>query len=110
MNTGEMLKFGKNAMDMAQASFGAWTKNTQAIATEVAGYSKKSFDDSSAAWEKLMSAKTLGSVVELQSEYLKASYDDFVARSTKLGELYTDLAREACKPFEGATVKASSME
>jgi phasin family protein len=110
MNTDQMQKFGKNAVDMAQQSFGAWTRNAQAIASEVAGYSKKSFEDSSAAWEKLIGAKTLGSAVEVQSEYLKSSYEDFVARSTKLGELYAGLAKEAYKPFEGVTAKASSME
>ena len=110
MNTDQMQKFGKDAMDMAQASFGAWTKNAQAIASEVADYSKKSFEDSSAAWEKLMGAKTVESAMEVQSEYLKSSYEDFVAQSTKLGELYADLAKEAYKPFEGVMAKASSME
>jgi len=110
MNTDQMQKFGKNAEGMAQAPFGAWTKNAQAIASEVAGYSKKSFEDSSAVWEKLMGAKTLGSAVEVQSEYLKSSYEDFVAQSTKLGELHAGLAKEAYTPFEGAMAKASSME
>jgi hypothetical protein len=109
MNTDRMQKFGKNAVDMAQASFGAWTKNAQAIASEVTGCSKKSFADSGAAWEKFMGAKTLGSAVEVQSEYLKSSYEDFVAQSTK-GELYTGLAKDAYKPFEGMTAKASSTE
>ena len=46
MTTDQMQKFGKDSMDMAMASFGAWTKNAQAIATEVADYSKKSFEGS----------------------------------------------------------------
>ncbi len=110
MNNDQMQKFGKGAMDMAQASFGAWTKNAQPIASEVADCSKKSFEDSSAAWEKLIGAKTLESAMEVQSEYLKSSYEDFVARSIKLGELYADLAKEAYKPFEGVMAKGSSVE
>ncbi len=46
MTTDQMNKFGKDSMDMAMTSFGAWTKNAQAIASEVAEYSKKSFEDS----------------------------------------------------------------
>jgi len=106
MNTDQMQKMSKDSMDMAMASFGTWTKNAQAIATEVADYSKKSFEGSAAAWEKLMGAKSLEKAMEVQSEYLKSSYEDFVAQSTKLGELYTGLAKEAYKPFEGVMAKA----
>lgn len=107
MNTDQMQKFGKGAMDMAQASFDALTKNAQAIASEVADYSKRSLEDSSAAWERLLRAKTLEAALDVQSEYLKSSYEDFVAQSTKLGELYAGLAKEAYRPFEGAMAKAS---
>ena len=100
MNTDHMQKLGKDGMDMTMASFGAWTKNAQAIASEVADYSKKSFEASAAAWEKLTGAKSLEKAMEVQSEYLKSSYADFVAQSTKLGELYADLAKESYKPFE----------
>jgi len=110
MNTDQMQKMSKDSMDMAMASFGAWTKNAQAIATEVADYSKKSFEGSAAAWEKLMGAKSLEKAMEVQSEYLKSSYEDFVAQSTKLSELYTDLAKEAYKPFEGVMAQASGMK
>ncbi len=110
MNTEQMQKMSKDSMDMAMASFGAWSKNAQAIATEVADYSKKSFEGSAAAWEKLMGAKSLEKAMEVQNEYLKSSYEDFVAQSTKLSELYTDLAKEAYKPFEGVMAKASGMK
>jgi phasin family protein len=107
MNTDQMQKFGKDGMEMAMASFGAWTKNAQAIASEVAGFSKKSFEGSTAAMEKLMGAKSLETAMEVQSEYLKLAYEDFVAQSTKLGELYADFAKEAYKPFEGVMAKAA---
>ncbi len=106
MNPDQMQKMSKDSMDMAMASFGTWSKNAQAIATEVADYSKKSFEGSAAAWEKLLGAKSLEKAMEVQSEYLKSSYEDFVAQSTKLSELYADLAKEAYKPFEGVMAKA----
>jgi hypothetical protein len=37
----QMNKFGKDSMDVALNSFGAWSKNAQALASEVADYSKK---------------------------------------------------------------------
>jgi phasin family protein len=105
MSTDPMQKFGKDSMDMAMATFGAWTKNAQAIATEFADYSKKSIEDSTAALEKLMRAKNLEAAMAVQSEYLKSSYEGFVAQSAKIGEMCAGLAKETYKPFEGVMGK-----
>jgi phasin family protein len=110
MTTEEMQKFGKDSMDMALTSLGAWAKGAQAIAVEVVDYSKKSVEGSAAAWEKLMGVKSLEKAMEVQTEYLKSSYEDFVAEATRLGELYVDLAKETYKPLEGALAKASAMK
>jgi phasin family protein len=107
MTTEDIQKFSKQSMDTAMTSFGVWTKGAQAIATEVADYSKKSIEGSAAAWEKLAGAKSLEKAIEVQSEYVKSSYQDFVAEATKLGELYADFAKEIYKPFEGALAKAT---
>src|ERR1700758_4982467 len=80
--------FGKEGMDMAMSSFGMWSKSAQAIAAEIVDYSKKSVEDSAAAWEKLLGAKTPEKAMEEESQYLKSSYEDFIAEATKLGELY----------------------
>jgi phasin family protein len=110
MTTEEMQKMGKDSMESMMSSLGAWTKNAQAIAAEITDYSKKSVEDSAAAWERLLGAKTLEKAVEIQSDYLKSSYEDFVAEATKLGELYADFAKDAYKPFEGALARASEMK
>ena len=110
MTNEEMQKFGKDSMEVAMSSFGLWTKNAQAIAAEVVDYSKKSVEGSTAAWEKLMGAKSIEKAMEVQTEYLKSSYQDFVAEATKLGELYTDLAKETYKPFESAIAKVTTMK
>jgi phasin family protein len=105
VSTDPMQKFGKEGMDMAMKVFGAWSRNAQAIATEVADYSKKSFEDSAVAFQKLLSAKSLEKAMEVQSEYLQSSYEELVAESAKIGELYADLAREAYKPFDSVLMK-----
>jgi phasin family protein len=110
MTSDEMNKLGKDSMDVAMNSFGAWSKSGQAIVAEVVDYSKKSVEGSAAAWEKLLGAKSLEKVMEVQTDYLKSSYEGFVAEATKLGELYADFAKEAYKPFESAYAKASAMK
>lgn len=97
---------GKENVDSALKSFGALSKGTQAIAVEVVDYSKKSFEDSTAAVEKLFGIKTLDKAIELQTEYAKTAYEGFVAEASKIGEMYANLAKEAYKPFETLMAKA----
>jgi hypothetical protein len=52
--------------------------------------------------------KSLDKVIEVQSEYAKAVYEDCTAQATKLGELYVNLAKEAFKAYEGQVAKTSS--
>src|SRR5436309_11951631 len=107
-NFEDFQKLGKDNVDVAMKQLGTVSKGWQAIATEFADYSKKSFEDGRAAMEKLFGAKLLEKAIEVQSEYAKTSYEGFVAQATKLGELYTDLAKETYKLYEGLLSKVSA--
>jgi hypothetical protein len=104
----DVQQFGKESMDATLKSFGAFTKNAQAIAIEIADYNKKVFEQGTIAAEKLIGAKSLDKAIEVQSDYVKSSYEGFVAEATKLGELYADLAKEAYKPFETQFAKSTA--
>jgi hypothetical protein len=84
------------------ASVKVFNNKILAIAAEVTDYSKQSLDKRLAFVEKLLGAKSLDSMIRIQSEYAKTSIESFVAESTKLGELYSDLAKVAFKPVEVA--------
>ena len=81
---------------------------TSSIAVEMADYSKRVFEQNAAAAEKLIGAKSLEKAFEVQSDYVKSSYEGFVAQATRLGELYVDLAKESYKPFESQFGKLAS--
>ena len=102
----DFQKLAKDNAETAQKAFGSLSKGLQTIATEITDYSKKSFEEGSAALEQLAGAKTLDKVVEIQSGYAKKAYEGFVAQSTKVGELYVDLAKDMAKPFESLMPKA----
>ena len=104
-NIESMQKFGKDQMDAATAATAALTKGLQTIAAEATDYSKKSFETSSAHFEKLIATKTPDAAFQLQSDYAKSAYEGFVAQATKMGELYTNFAKEAFKPVETAFAK-----
>jgi hypothetical protein len=106
-NFDDFQKLGKDNMDVAMKQFGTVSKGWQAIATEFADFSKKSFEEGSATLEKLIGAKSVEKAIEIQTAYAKSSYEAFVAEATKMGELYSDLAKESYKPFEGMVAKVA---
>jgi hypothetical protein len=105
-NFEDLQQVGKENVEVALKSFGTLSKGGQAIAVEVADYSKKAFEDGTAALEKLFGVKSVEKAIELQTDYAKTAYEGFVAEATKLGELYADLAKESYKPFETILAKA----
>jgi phasin family protein len=98
----------KENVEVAMKSAETMSKGAQAIATEMADYSKKSFEDGSAMLEKLFGVKSLEKAIELQTEFAKSSYEGFVAKATKISEMYAGLAKEGYKPFEAMMAKAKA--
>ena len=105
-NFEDLQQVSKDNMDQALKCWGAVSKSTQAIAVEMADYSKKAFEDGTAAIEKLFGVKSVDKAIEVQTEYAKTAYEGFMAEASKIGELYADLAKETYKPFETLMAKA----
>jgi hypothetical protein len=101
----EFQKVGKDGFDATVRSFGEINKGFQAIAAEITDYSKKAFEDGTRAFEQLIGAKTIEQAMEIQSQYAKKAYDNYVAEMSKLGEMYVGLAKDAYKPVEVALSK-----
>ncbi|HXY58267.1 MAG TPA: phasin family protein [Methylocystis sp.] len=103
-------QYGKDQFEAVSAAAAAFTKGWQGIATEATDYSKKSFEKTRLLAEKLAGVTKLDEAIALQTEYAKSSYEDFVAETTKFGELYTALAKDVFKPVETALKAASPAE
>ena len=101
----DVQKLMKDNMDSAMKSVGFVSKSVQALAVEATDYSKKSVEDGSRYVEQLMGVKSLDAMVEVQTEYLKKSYEGAVGQMTKMTEMYMDLAKEMAKPYEGISAK-----
>lgn len=98
-------KLGKDNVDATLKTFGAVSQGAQAIAVEATDFAKKSFEQGTATLEKLVGAKSLDKAVEIHTDYVRSAYEGFVAQSTKMGELYANLAKNAFKPLEGLVAK-----
>ncbi|MCO4054721.1 MAG: phasin family protein [Bosea sp.] len=100
-------KTGKENVDAALKSFGAASKGLQTIAVESSDFAKKSFEQGTAVIEKLVAVKTIDKAFEIQADYAKSAYESFVAQTTKMGEIYTAMAKDAFKPFEAVIAKVA---
>ena len=101
-NLQDFQKFGQINVDSAMKMYGDWNKGWQAIAAEMSDYSKRAFEDGTATFEKLLSAKSLEQAFEIQTTYAKRAYDEYMHQMTKLGAMYTSLAKDAYRPVEKA--------
>ena len=106
MNFDEFQKLGQSNMDAAMKMFGEWNKGWQAIAAEMSDYTKRSFEEGTATFEKLLSAKSVEQAMEIQSGYARRAYDGYLHQMSKIGGLYAEWAKEAYKPVEKALQNA----
>jgi phasin family protein len=101
----DIQSYGKEHLETVVASATTVQNGLQAIASAYGDYTKKSFEDTKSFVEKLSGVKSLDKAIEVQTEFTKSAYETFVAESQKIAGLYTDLAKQAYKPFEGLVAK-----
>ena len=107
----QLSKFtGKNPTPIGVAERKQMMKNfedVQKMSKESMDATMKSFEEGTRVFEKILGAKSIDKVLEIQTDYAKTAYEGFVAQATKIGELYADFAKETYKPFESYMVKVA---
>ena len=101
----DIQSYGKEHLESVAASASNLQSGVQAIATAYGDYAKKSFEDTKSFVEKLSGVKSLDKAVEAQTEFARSAYETFVAELQKIAGLYTDLAKQTFKPYEGLVAK-----
>ena len=101
----DIQQYGKENLDTVVASATTLQSGMQTIATAYGDYTKKSFEDTKSFVEKLSGVKSLDKAIEVQTEFARSSFETFVAESQKIAGLYSDLAKQTFKPFEGLVAK-----
>ncbi len=97
----------RQKVDGALAAANCPSVDFQTLATAYGNYTRKSFEDTKAFVEKLSGVRSLEKAVEIQTEFAKQAYETFVTESQKIRELYSGLAKQSLKPFEGLVAKKS---
>jgi phasin family protein len=105
----EASLYGKDAVDKALKTYSTTSKGFQAIASETAEYTKKSFEATVAHFQSLMGVKSFESAIELQTSFAKSSLEGYMTEISKLGEMYADLAKDAYEPAKAAVATATEV-
>ena len=85
-----------------------WPVSIQTIANAYRDYTKRSLEETGLFVEKLMAARSFDKAIEVQTEFARQAYANFVAESQKICELYSELAKQFIfRPWEGFAAKVT---
>jgi hypothetical protein len=88
----EIQSFGTN--HLITATTAATANGLQALSAETGEFTKKRVEINHALGQRLLNAQDLGEIIEIQSDFARASFDDFITQATRISGLYTDLPRK----------------
>jgi len=87
---------GNGGVEAAASVASSFAGSFQMFADEATDYSKKSLESGSAFIEKLRCAKSLESAIQIQSDYAKSAYAEFLAYLVKMSDLYMQSFQTRC--------------
>jgi len=98
-NYEDVVGFGKENIDAVMAANAVLVKGLQAINQEIFGIAKDSLEKNAAATKKIFACKSVEDVFAIQSDLVRASYDDAVVQSRKISDLTVKLAEDSAAPI-----------
>jgi hypothetical protein len=102
-NFDDINQFGIDRFEAITTATASTAKGLQTIVAETVDYSKKSFEKNRVLAGKLANVMKADEAIQLQSDFAKSAYQDFIAQATKIGNLYSDLAKEAFRLTNGGS-------
>jgi hypothetical protein len=82
----------------------------QTIANAYADYTMNSIEEGRSFVDRLMGVRSFDKAIEVQTEFARRVYANFVGESQKMCELYGELARQAFRPWEHFAARMTQAE
>lgn len=99
-NYDQFLTYGKETAEACAKSASAAGKGAETIHNELYAFSKKSIEDGITAAKALMGAKSVHEALELQSDFAKSAFDDYIGQVSKFGEIFASAAKDSLEPLQ----------
>jgi len=94
-NLGNFQKLSQQNMEKVLKILGEWQEACRAISTEMADFTKRSFDDGAATIEKLIAAKSFDQAAAIHSDFARRSLDAYLHELSKIGDMYARLFKNS---------------
>ena len=96
----EVASFGKENVDAYVLSGTLIAKGVESMGKELMSMAQSAVETNVATTKALFGAKTVREVIDLQTEFSRSAFDNFVAESAKLTEMSMNLANDAIEPIQ----------
>ena len=96
----EVASLGKDNVDAYVLSTTVFAKGVESMGKELMSMAQSAVETNVATTKALFGAKTVREVIDLQTEFSRSAFDNFVAESAKLTEMSMNLANDAIEPIQ----------
>ena len=103
----EASAFGKGNVEALVESSKIAAKGFETMGQDVAEYSRKQFQEATAAFKTLASVKSPTEFMKLQSDFMRSAFDSMVAETSRSTETVLKLAGEVVQPISNRMAVAA---
>ncbi len=103
----EAYSFNKGTVETVVKAGQIYGEGLQGLATHAAGATREQFDETVATLRNLVAARSIGKVIELQTELARSTAKRALTESTKLVEGYLKVAGDAIAPLTARALEAA---
>jgi phasin family protein len=103
----EANEFAKGNIEAVVESGKIAAKGLESFGQDAAEYSRKSFENATAALKSMSAVKSPTELFKLQSDYFRTSFDSYVAEASKNTEALIKLAGDAAQPLSNRVAVAA---
>lgn len=96
-----LFGYSRETVDAYVKAANAAGKGVETLHNELYSYSKQSVEDSISAARAVFASKSVHEALELQTDFVKSSFDAYVGQMTKLSEIMFSATKEAISPLQG---------
>ena len=105
----DLSSFNQQNLEALAKSSEIAAKALGSIGSEVAAYTKKSYEDRLAAAQDISTAKTVAELIEKQASFAQHAFEGWAQQAARMSEIYTSAAKDIASPF-GERVSAATEE
>ena len=103
----DMNEFAKGNVEAVVESSKVAMKAFESLSQEAADYTRRSFESATATMRTLAAVKTPAELMKLQSDFVRQSFDNLVAETSKQTEAMIKLAGDVAQPISNRVAVAA---